>query len=425
MTNIQKYADEAVALRRAIHKRPEEGWTEFETRYRVVTTLEKLGYAVKCGLAVIDPKAVLGRNEALVAKAQQRALEHGVPQAFLDRLEGYTGAVAELDTGRAGPTTAFRFDMDCVLVSETTDPEHVPNKEGFASEIPGLMHACGHDSHTASGLGFAHWLMDNKDKLTGRVRLIFQPAEEGTRGAGAMAAAGVVDDVDWMFGAHVGVTCKSGEIGIIRHGFLATAKIDIEFEGTPSHAGSDPEKGRSALVAAAACTMMLQGIPRHSGGDSRVAIGTLHAGEGRNVTPVHAKMQIEVRGETGEVSDWMVDRVVSIVKGVSEAYEVKGSWVKAGEATVMNSNQAACDVIDRAAKAEGLTVKVYDKMGGSEDCSILQRRAQQHGAKTAFFFWGCDHHGHHRPDFEIQDTVNMPRALAVLTDIVTETNGQR
>ena len=90
MTNIQKYADEAVALRRAIHKRPEEGWTEFETTYRVVTTLEKLGYAVKCGLAVIDPRAVLGRNEALVAKAQQRALEHGVPQAFLDRLEGYT-----------------------------------------------------------------------------------------------------------------------------------------------------------------------------------------------------------------------------------------------------------------------------------------------------------------------------------------------
>ena len=111
MTNIQKYADEAVALRRAIHKRPEEGWTEFETTYRVVTTLEKLGYAVKCGLAVIDPRAVLGRNEALVAKAQQRALEHGVPQAFLDRLEGYTGAVAELDTGRAGPTTAFRHGL--------------------------------------------------------------------------------------------------------------------------------------------------------------------------------------------------------------------------------------------------------------------------------------------------------------------------
>ncbi len=423
MADIAKYVDETVALRRAIHQRPEEGWTEFETTYRVVTTLEKLGYAVQCGREVIEPSAVLGRSEALVQKAQARALSHGVPQAFLDRLQGYTGAVAVLDTGRPGPVTAFRFDMDCVLVTESTDASHVPAKEGFASEIPGCMHACGHDSHTASGLGLAHWLKDHEAELCGRVKLLFQPAEEGTRGAGAMAAAGVVDDADWFFGAHVGVSCKSGEIGIVRHGFLATAKIDIAFEGTPSHAGSDPEKGRSALVAAAACTMMLQGIPRHSGGDSRVAIGTLHAGEGRNVTPSHARMQIEVRGETGEVNDWMVDRVASIVKGAAEAYEVKGSWVKAGEATTMNSDPEACAVIEKAAKDEGLVLKVYDKMGGSEDCSLLLRRAQQKGAKCGFFFWGCDHHGHHRPDFEIQDTLNLPRALAVLADIALEVNG--
>ena len=422
MSDLSQYANEAVAIRRTLHKRPEEGWTEFETTYLVVSTLEKLGYTVRCGREVINPEAVLGRNIALVEKAQKRALEHGVPQEFLDRLQGYTGAVAELDTGRAGPVTGFRFDMDCVLVTESTDPSHLPAKEGFASEIPGLMHACGHDSHTASGLAFAHWLKDHALELSGKVRLIFQPAEEGTRGAGAMVAAGVVDGLDWLFGAHVGVASKSGEIGIIRHGFLATTKVDIEFDGVASHAGSDPEKGRSALMAAVSCAMMLQGLPRHSAGDSRVAIGTLHAGEGRNVTPTHAKMQIEVRGENDEVNSWLFERMKSIVEGAATAYEVKGRWIKAGEASVINSDAEAYRFIEEATKKEGLKLTYFDKMGGSEDCSLLLTRAQSQGTKAAFFYWGCNHHGHHRADFDIQDTENLPRALAIFTDIVKGTN---
>ena len=423
MTGVSKYVEDALAIRRAIHRRPEEGWTEFETTYRVVTELEKLGYTVRCGREVIEPSAVLGRNADLVAKAEKRALEHGVPETFLKRLGGYTGAVAEFDSGRPGPVTGFRFDIDCVLVSELDTPDHIPAKEGFASEIPGLMHACGHDAHTASGLALAHWLKDHAAELCGRVRLIFQPAEEGTRGASAMVAAGVADGLDWFFGAHVGSPCRNGEIGIVRHGFFATTKIDIEFEGVASHAGSDPEKGRSALMAAVGCTMMLQGITRHSAGDSRIAIGTLHAGEGRNVTPTHAKMQIEVRGENDEVNAWMVDRVDSIVRGVAEAYEVKGRWIKAGEAAVMDSDIEADAIVEAAAKMECQKLCYFDKVGGSDDCSLLQSRAQKLGAKATFFLWGCDQKGHHRPDFDIQDTETLPRAIAVLADIVKGTNG--
>ena len=423
MTDVSKYVEDALAIRRAIHKRPEEGWTEFETTYRVVTELEKLGYTVRCGREVIEPSAVLGRNPDLVAKAEKRALEHGVPEAFLKRLGGYTGAVAEFDSGRPGPVTGFRFDIDCVLVTELDTPDHIPAKEGFVSEIPGLMHACGHDAHTASGLALAHWLKDHAAELSGRVRLIFQPAEEGTRGASAMVAAGVADGLDWFFGAHVGSPCRNGEIGIVRHGFFATTKIDIEFEGIASHAGSDPEKGRSALMAAVACAMMLQGITRHSAGDSRIAIGTLHAGEGRNVTPTHAKMQIEVRGENDGVNAWMVDRVDSIVRGAAEAYEVKGRWTKAGEAAVMNSDIEADAIVETAAKSEGQKLCYFDKVGGSDDCSLLQSRAQKLGAKATFFLWGCDQKGHHRPDFDIQDTETLPRAIAVLADIVKKTNG--
>lgn len=125
MQDLERHAAEAVAMRRTLHRRPEEGWSEFETTCRIVTALEALGLPVHCGREVIDPAHVLGRDEKLVA-AEARAREAGVPQAFLDRPGHYTGAVAELDTGRPGPVTALRFDIDCVLVEESGSPDHPP-----------------------------------------------------------------------------------------------------------------------------------------------------------------------------------------------------------------------------------------------------------------------------------------------------------
>ena len=426
MTTFDEYCSEMCRLRRAIHRRPEEGWTEFETTWRVFSFLESLGgFTLKVGQEVVNPEFVLGRDEVKVMKAEERALEHGVSEAFLARLGGFTGVVAEMDTGRPGPAVAFRFDMDCVQVGESQDPEHVPVALGFASEREGLMHACGHDGHTATGLALAHWVADYRASLCGRIRLIFQPAEEGTRGATAMAEAGVVDNVNWFFGAHVGCDCAPGEVGIIQKGFLATTKIDIAFTGKASHAGSDPEKGRSALMAAAACSLMMQGISRHREGSTRVAFGTLHAGEGRNVTPVHAVIQAEVRGATGSINDWMTERVRSIVRGVSEAYEVQGKMVKAGEACDMISDKEACDLVADAARAiDGVTVKLLNTEDGSEDCSVLMRRAQKTGAKAAFFLYGCKHNGHHRSDFDIQDETTLPVAFSLMTGIVTRLNGK-
>ncbi len=425
MQNLTCYTDDMLRLRRTIHRHPEEGWTEFETTALVVQTLEQLGYDVQLGTAVVNPEAVMGRNPELVEKAQQRAAAAGVSPDLLERMQGYTGAVAVLDTGRPGPTSAFRFDMDCVLVEETQCPEHVPNAEGFASEYPGLMHSCGHDAHTATGLTLARWLVDNRESLCGRIKLIFQPAEEGTRGGAAMAAAGVVDDVDWFFGAHVGAGCVLGEIGVIRSGFLATTKIDVFFKGTPSHAGNDPEKGHSALMAAAQCAVALQGIPRHGQGATRIAIGTLHAGEGRNVTPVHARMQIEVRGDTHDINQYMVHKVDTIVKGIAAANEVEGWWVKTGEAPNMESSGTASDLLEETARelVGSDRVRVFTRTGGSEDCASLMRRAQAHGAKAGFFLYGCNQNGHHRADFDIQDTESLPLALAMLTGLVRRING--
>lgn len=285
--------------------------------------------------------------------------------------------------------------MDCVLVEELHDASHLPAAEGFDSEIPGHMHACGHDAHTATGVTLAHWITDHKD------------------------------DLNWFFGAHVGCNCRIGEASVVKKGFLATTKIDIEFTGVPSHAGSDPEKGRSALMAAAAAAVMMQGIPRHGEGDTRIAVGRLVAGEGRNVTPVHAFMQCETRGSTQEINEYMFESVRRIVEGCAASYGVECRVTKAGEATNFEATPAACDLaVEACAEVFGRDhVTSLETAGGSEDCSILARRAIEHGAEATFLFYGCNHHGHHRADFEIQDTQSLPAALAVLSGICRRTNG--
>lgn len=135
--------------------------------------------------------------------------------------------------------------MDCVLVEELHDASHLPAAEGFDSEIPSHMHACGHDAHTATGVTLAHWITDHKDELKGRFRLIFQPAEEGTRGAAPMARRRRRGRSQLVLRRPCGLQLQDRR-GVRREeGLPGHDKIDIEFTGVPSHAGSDPEKGRA------------------------------------------------------------------------------------------------------------------------------------------------------------------------------------
>lgn len=411
------YTQEMVQFRRRIHKRPEEGWTEFETMNIVVTRLRELDFQVIMGTKAVNPKYVMGRDPQLVEQAMQRAKDHGVSQAFLDETEGYTGCVAIFNTGRPGPVTLFRHDMDCVLVQETDDPKHESNAQGYCSERAGLMHACGHDGHTAVGLGLAHWIVDHQNELSGTIKLLFQPAEEGTRGGLPMSESGLLDDVDYIVCSHIGTNCQLGEIGICRKGFLATAKIDLSFTGIPAHAGSDPEKGRSALLAACNVATTLAGIPRNSQGDTRISIGKLSAGEGRNVVPVHAKMQIEVRGQTEEVNQYMVENVQRIVKGVAEAYDVQYTFEKVGAATTLETSPEVSDTLEAIAKDLPFIKRIVpsDGISGSEDCTWLIRKVLSHGGKAGFFIFGCNQHGHHRGDFEIQDEQSLPEAFEMFS----------
>ena len=107
------------------------------------------------------------------------------------------------------------------------------------------MHACGHDAHTALGLAVARWIMENRKRLTGVIKLIFQPAEEGVRGANAIVGSGFVDDVDVILASHCGGAIKSKQIGLVYDGLLASTKFDIRFTGVPSHAGNQPHAAKA------------------------------------------------------------------------------------------------------------------------------------------------------------------------------------
>ena len=386
------YIENAVALRRELHQIPELGWGEFCTTARIIEELDQLGWKVHAGLEQIGLDDVMGRSPEFVKQNIERAKSEGVSESMLERMQGFTGCIAEFDTGRPGKVTAYRFDIDCVPVTECTDDTHVPAKEGFISKNPGFMHACGHDAHMSMGLAVAHWVMDNKDKLSGKIKILFQPAEEGVRGAAGMAASGILDDCDYFLGSHVAMSAKSGEIATNLYGYLCTTKLDVTFHGKPAHAGACPQEGRNALTAAANATVQMMGISRHSGGMTRINVGQLIAGEGRNVIPSKAVMKLEVRGETGEINQYMVDQVTNICKGIAMSFGVTYEMRKMGEAVDLTADQELVDILNAAGRATpGITV--VDKalnFGGSEDATILARRVQAHGGKAAFFLWGSD-----------------------------------
>lgn len=424
---MSDYVENAVFLRRELHRIPELGWGEFCTTARIITELEPLGWKVYAGLAQIGLSAVMGRSEKFVEKNLERARAEGVPEALLERMQGYTGCIAEWDTGRPGPVTALRFDIDCVGVQETDNPTHLPNREGFASRHPGAMHSCGHDGHTAVGLTVARWIRDNQEMLNGRIKLIFQPAEEGVRGGAAQAASGLLDDVDSLLGAHLAMMCPTGEVTTVPTGVLCTTKLDVRFTGAPAHPTMSPHLGRNALACACTCVSELLGMARHGKGLGCINVGLMQAGECRNVIPVHAEIQLEVRGETAEINDFMVDQAVRIAKGTALAYGVEYEVEKVGEAGEMRNDAELAELIARCAARVPSCRHIVErkKLGCSEDFTMLANRVQSHGGKAEFLVVGADRTAaHHQREFDFDET-GLDTAFGIFTEALKELNGRK
>ena len=247
LSDARAIAGDLCALRRDLHRHPELGNREYRTAERIEACLRDLGVPTR---RMLDT-AVVGR------------LEGALP----------------------GPTVALRADMDALPLQEATGAD-------FASENPGVMHACGHDVHMAAALGAARLLAARRGSLPGAVVFLFQPDEEGRGGAERMIDAGALEGVDAVFGAHVAPDLPAGHVGV-RYGkfYAASDTFRIVVKGVSAH-GAQREKGVDALGAAAALAGRLIDLPKAlpEGERAVLSVGTFHAGSAENALADRAEL---------------------------------------------------------------------------------------------------------------------------------------
>jgi len=410
-----------IEQRRDFHRYPEQGFLEFRTASIVAKTLKNLGFEVLCGKEAMVPEARFGvPEEEKLAKAYQQALHQGADPLLLKKMQGGNTAVVGIwKAENSASTIAFRFDMDALPIKESEETDHFPFKEGFSSCLEGSMHACAHDGHTAIGLAFAEKIAEIAPAQT--IKLIFQPAEEGGRGAVAIVEKGILDNVSHLFCFHLGLNLPLGEVHGGLSNFLATYKLKAAFTGIPSHAGASPEKGANALLAASTALLNIHALPRFSTEKTRINVGVLEGGTAANIIPAHAKMLVETRAESWEVNEELKERVENIIAGSGAMHGVQTEIEVIGEATTAVSDAVLMDlVIKEAKKVSGFTKFQLESNSnlGSEDATFMMRRVQEYGGKATYMIIGsplpAPHH-HHR--FDIDEKV-LPMSVELLTGIV-------
>lgn len=415
----QALEETIIARRRDLHRYPEAAWTEYRTASLVAQTLTKLGFDVACGATVVAECAMMGVPAAEeLKKHEERAVAEGADPKWVAKMAGgKTGVVGTLHFAKPGKTVALRFDMDANDVTEATDAGHRPVKEGFASSHDGVMHACGHDGHTSMGLAVAELLAGAKENLCGTLKVIFQPAEEGVRGARAMVEAGVADDVDYFLGMHIGFNAnKDGQFACMTDGFLATTKLDARFTGVSSHAGAAPEQGKNALLAAAAASIAMHSISRHGQGASRINVGVLQAGTGRNVLPDRAVVKLETRGATTEINEFMISEAKRMVQASAMLYDVAVETEVMGGAPSCALDRAMGEKVYDLVLASGRFADVVPQvsLGASEDCAYFMERVQQKGGQAVYMMLGTPiAAGHHNFRFDFNEACLAKGAAAV------------
>lgn len=407
VTCVDALQDQLVAWRRDFHRFPELGFLEYRTTAKIIEELRNCGYEVLTGADATDPSARMGlptqqEDEAAIARAIDEGANPDIVHAIAG---GFTGAVAILKNGD-GPVVGMRFDIDCLPLTEKT--EH-----GSAHE--GSMHACGHDSHITMGLGVARAMAALTDEWSGTLKLLFQPAEEGVRGAQAMVSAGLVDDVEVMLGQHVWPhDFEDFDFAPGSGGALATTKFDVNFTGLASHASGAPEKGKNALLAACTATLNLYAISRHSGGSTRISVGKLEAGDTRNIVAEHAHFEMEVRGQTTEINEFMATRARTVIEAAAAMYECDVDIIRMGEAISLESDEQLMDTIAAAAEAVGVRPERSTpamRFTASEDYSYMMKRVQDNGGQAALMlFFTPSEVGLHSVDFCVDESV-LPKGV--------------
>ncbi len=363
---VNSYKERLVTTRRDLHRIPELSFKEEKTSAYVADYLKREGLSVVTGVA-------------------------------------RTGVVGLLETGRPGLTLLIRADMDALPITEATG---LP----FASRHPGVMHACGHDGHTAMALVTATAMNALRDRINGTIKFVFQPAEEGPGGAKPMIIAGVMDNpqVDYALGCHIWPTIPEGTIGI-RAGVLMAAmfRFDITITGKGGH-GAMPHLCVDALETGCQVVAALQRIVSRQMDPlcpSVITVGKFEAGTAFNVIPETAVLCGTAR--TFDKTTWQrwPEIIETIVKGVCESmragYEI--SWEQGYPPTINDP-----DMADRMKRIAGEVVGVDrvvvpEKTLGGEDMAFFLERVP-----GCFFCLGAgndSYAGIHNPRFGFNEQI--------------------
>lgn len=294
------------------------------------------------------------------------------------------------------------------------------------------MHACGHDGHVTIGLGLARLLAALRPELEarcrGRIRLIFQPAEEEGEGAPGMVAAGAVDGVSRLFGIHLSM--QAGDSGTLVCGtthFLATTNFEVFFDGRAAHAGLAPQEGRNALLAACtACTAML-GIARHGEGASRINVGEMRGGEAPNAIPAHAWFRGETRGENSDINGFMMAEVRRMVQGAARMHGCTARLFCQSYCPGASSHPELTALVGRVAEEMGGFTQILPQaeFRASEDFCWFMNKVEEDGGQAVYLQLGADRpSGHHTPRFTFDESV-LPRGVELLARLALASLARR
>ncbi len=392
---IAKNLTETIELRHWFHQNAELSNREFKTSERIAQELKKIGLNPKTGIAK-------------------------------------TGVVAVLNEGKPGPVVALRADIDGLPVKERADLPWASKMTGvYNGEKVPVMHACGHDTHTAILLATAKVLYNIKDQIPGQVKFIFQPAEEGPPpgeegGAELMIKEGVLTnpDVDAIFGLHISSKSTAGQV-LLKPGSIMAAvdEFRIDLTGVQTH-GSTPWTGIDPIVTASQMINSIQTIVSRSmpltTAAAVVTIGSIHGGVRSNIIPEKLYLLGTIRTLDNSMRATVLKRLDEIVQNVAAANNVK-AYV-----TFMNSYPVTYNdpelyekmlpTLKRVCGADN--VNYMDAITGAEDFSFFQKEVP-----GVYFFIGGSSEGmdldmvapHHTPDFYVDDS-------AIETGVVSMTS---
>jgi aminobenzoyl-glutamate utilization protein A len=418
-TKVKDLEQKIIERRRDLHKHAEAGWTEFRTASIAIKELQKMGYTIKMGEEVIKKSEMMGvPSVEELKKHQARAIAQGADPELVKKMDGgLTGFTAEIKFSDDGKKLGLRFDMDSNDAFESKDSSHRPAQAGFVSVNDGAAHLCGHDAHVSIGLAVAEVIAGMKDQLKGSIRFIFQPAEEGLRGAGPMVAAGVTKGLDYIVGLHVGFQAdKKHTLVCGAKGFLASTKWDVTINGKGAHAGAAPQEGHNALLAGAVASINLHAISRHGDGVTRINVGKMVAGEGRNVVPPNALLIMETRGVTSELNNYMVEESGRIIKAACDMYQCTHSIEVTGGTQSGESSPEMIEIIYEAAK----DIPYYKEItklkdfGAGEDFAHMMSEVQKDGGIGSYVQVGVARTaGHHNSKFDLDEEDLIPAAELV------------